>query len=172
MDRVNDLDWTKLSLQVQKHSNVITAPGFMFGPIAVQLKAKVAKAVRQKLVKDISKLQKPTELKESDIHKDENETSANVEMVFNCLAAAKKMLFYEFFINPASFSQSVENLFYLSFLIRDARVGIEEDEETSEFMVEPQNPPTAEEMQENDFARLQNVFHFDMAMWKALFCII
>jgi hypothetical protein len=40
----------------------------------------------------------------------------------------------KFIINPASFGQSVENMFYLSFLIRNglANMEIEEDEETGE----------------------------------------
>lgn len=38
-------------------------------------------------------------------------------------------------INPDSFGQSVENLFYLSFLIRDAEVALEFDEVTAEPMI-------------------------------------
>ena len=38
------------------------------------------------------------------------------------------MNFFEFVINPDSFSQSVENIFYLSFLIRDGKAKIFIDE--------------------------------------------
>ena len=35
--------------------------------------------------------------------------------------------FFHFIINPKSFGQTVENLFYVSFLIRDGNVGVEKD---------------------------------------------
>ena len=42
---------------------------------------------------------------------------------------------FECIINPTSFGQSVENLFYLSFLIRDGVVSLDIDEETEEPMI-------------------------------------
>jgi hypothetical protein len=35
---------------------------------------------------------------------------------------------FKFIVNPHDFAQSVENLFYLSFLIRDGKVALETDE--------------------------------------------
>jgi len=37
--------------------------------------------------------------------------------------------FFRFVVNPHSFGQTIENMFYVSFLIRDGRVGIEYDED-------------------------------------------
>jgi non-structural maintenance of chromosomes element 4 len=40
--------------------------------------------------------------------------------------------FFRFVINPDNYAQSVENIFYLSFLIRDGKVAFEIGEETGE----------------------------------------
>jgi hypothetical protein len=37
------------------------------------------------------------------------------------------ILLFPFAINPKSFGQSVENLFYISFLIRDGNVAVDQD---------------------------------------------
>jgi non-structural maintenance of chromosomes element 4 len=42
---------------------------------------------------------------------------------------------FAFIINPNDFGQSVENLFYLSFLIRDGKCAMELNEETLEPMI-------------------------------------
>ena len=42
---------------------------------------------------------------------------------------------FRLIINPESFGQSVENLFYLSFLIRDGKAALEFDETTAEPVV-------------------------------------
>lgn len=47
------------------------------------------------------------------------------------LEQVEKINLFKLVINPESFAQSVENIFYLSFLIRDAKVAFEisEDDE-------------------------------------------
>lgn len=48
-------------------------------------------------------------------------------MVFDILGESQPINFFKFIINPESFGQTVENLFYLSFLIRDGKVSIDDD---------------------------------------------
>lgn len=42
---------------------------------------------------------------------------------------------FKFIINPHDFGQSVENMFYLSFLIRDGKCALELNEDTREPMI-------------------------------------
>lgn len=49
------------------------------------------------------------------------ETSENVMKVFGVLAEIGSVPFYHFITDPESFARTVENLFYVSFLVRDNR---------------------------------------------------
>lgn len=46
----------------------------------------------------------------------------------------KNIAFFKFAINPFSFPQTIENMFYISFLIRDGKVGVEIDENDMVFL--------------------------------------
>lgn len=45
------------------------------------------------------------------------------------LEEAGRINLFRFVVNPHDFAQSVENIFYLSFLIRDGKVALETDED-------------------------------------------
>ena len=49
---------------------------------------------------------------------------------------------FKFIINPNDFGQSVENLFYLSFLIRDGKCAFSVDEESGEPTISESFPAT------------------------------
>ena len=48
-----------------------------------------------------------------------------VRLVYNILREYAPINLFEFVINPFSFSQTIENIFYLSFSVQDARAKIE-----------------------------------------------
>jgi non-structural maintenance of chromosomes element 4 len=52
------------------------------------------------------------------------ETSENVMKVYEILEEIGSFPFYHFITDPNSFARTVENLFYVSFLIRDCRARI------------------------------------------------
>ena len=96
-----------------------------------------------------------------------------------------KVNLFKFVINPNDFAQSVENIFYVSFLIRDAKVAFEtEDGEpvickysseprysvTTDFSTDGCEEPTDVDY-ESGLKKRQIVLEFDMATWKVLLCI-
>ncbi|KAJ0415076.1 Nse4 C-terminal-domain-containing protein [Aspergillus carlsbadensis] len=74
---------------------------------------------------------------------------------------------FDFCINPKSFGQSVENLFYLSFLVRDGTVGISTDSRGLPTL-HPSKPVAPSEAQRQGIVKRQSVFSLDFDTWRAL----
>ncbi|CDO75935.1 hypothetical protein BN946_scf184873.g24 [Trametes cinnabarina] len=68
-------------------------------------------------------------------------------------------------VNPNDFAQSVENMFYLSFLIRDGKCALEIDEDSGEPMIMLCEQPTQEDY-DAGLVKHQIVMEFDMATWR------
>ncbi|RDW72489.1 non-structural maintenance of chromosomes element 4 family protein [Aspergillus mulundensis] len=71
----------------------------------------------------------------------------------------------KFCINPRSFGQSVENLFYLSFLVRDGTVGISTDDDGVPTL-HPTRPMAPAQAQQRGAQKHQSVFSLDFDMWR------
>ncbi|KAJ7865548.1 Nse4 C-terminal-domain-containing protein [Mycena leptocephala] len=161
------LDWGKVGRRTLAKSRRVPAMGFMLGPLSIEQKHRAPNKKRAKLEKNKNDERRPQEIREEDIARSENETTKNVAMVATVLEQAEKINLFKLVINPESFAQSVENIFYLSFLIRDAKVSFEISK-LGEPVVFACQEPTDEDREDAGGVLLkrQLIFEFDMATWK------
>ncbi|KAE8378596.1 Nse4 C-terminal-domain-containing protein [Aspergillus bertholletiae] len=74
---------------------------------------------------------------------------------------------FHFCINPRSFGQSVENLFYVSFLVRDGTVGIQVDSRELPTL-HAAKPYAPNEAQKKGVQKHQAIFSLDFETWRDL----
>ncbi|OXV08254.1 hypothetical protein Egran_03983 [Elaphomyces granulatus] len=74
---------------------------------------------------------------------------------------------FRFCINPRSFGQSVENLFYVSFLVRDGSVGVSTDSRGLPTLLAAK-PYAPNEAQKKGIQKHQAVFSLDFKTWREL----
>ncbi|KAJ3244363.1 nuclear protein [Chytriomyces hyalinus] len=145
-----DLEWNQLAGLVSTCGFRAPSLDFLYGPLAAEPKArKEGKRNAVRINKDASTLLKPQQLQQDDIEKQENETAKSVQTIHKILKKLGSKNFFEFAINPDSFGQSVENIFYISFLVRDGSVAIDIDEDGQPMLVNmtKDNPEEEEEEQ-------------------------
>ncbi|KAL8902941.1 MAG: hypothetical protein Q9207_004264 [Kuettlingeria erythrocarpa] len=82
------------------------------------------------------------------------------------LAENGQMSFFPFVINPKSFGQTVENLFYVSFLIRDGDVEVGQSDDTLPTLIPIER--NSREEQTAGAQKHQAVFHLDFDTWEDL----
>ncbi|KZT56199.1 hypothetical protein CALCODRAFT_436121 [Calocera cornea HHB12733] len=164
-DNQGPLDWEIAGWRALKHTRRVIGMDFMLGPLSVEAKKRII-TKRARIERNKEDETKPVELTEADIERAENETTRNVQDVYEVLRAQEGLTnIFRLVINPHSFAQSVENVFYLSFSIRDATVALEQDEETGEFCVYACDRPTEDDYAE-DLKKRQVVFELDMETWQ------
>ncbi|KAK9454331.1 Nse4 C-terminal-domain-containing protein [Dipodascopsis uninucleata] len=118
---------------------------------------------------------RPQEFDQSNIVRQENNTSSSVVYIGALLKEiGRPVNLFEFILNPQSFSQSVENLFYLSFLVRDGHAYIDEDHNGVPIVgaVSPPDLSTTEGQEEmerrRNLTRNQAIFELSMSAWSGL----
>lgn len=124
-ERFNSFNWLKMGLLYYKTGNRAIPMDFLNGPLKTERRA--PNTARR--LDDTRGLQqkRAQELRADELEKDEQNTSTLVKAVYKEFAHKQEadpqaMNFFKFFINPKSFCQSVENLFYTSFLIKDGKL--------------------------------------------------
>jgi len=160
---LNLLNWETIGIRAEPFFDKVPKIDNMIGPLSTEQKEKKTITRHARENKNSVNLKKPQELRKEDIKQQENETTKNVVQIYRILENVGRVNLFNFIINPESFSQTVENIFYLSFLIRDGKALL--DEENGELIIERSDPPD-----ENDYnmgiKKKQFVLEIDYDTWK------
>ncbi|KAI5475174.1 alpha-1,2-mannosyltransferase (Ktr4), glycosyltransferase family 15 protein [Pseudohyphozyma bogoriensis] len=164
--------WTKVGRVLAKESRRIPVMDHMWGPLSVETKEKKQRTQRAQHKPDESERIRPQEIDSGDVQKDPNEPTKMVAEISKILQqeAEGGMPYLKFIINPDSFAQTVENMFYYAFLVKEGHAAIEiEDDPNSEYfgeaMVYRCKPADPEQIKEGA-KKQQLVFELTQKVWK------
>jgi hypothetical protein len=122
--------------------------------------------VRERYKRHAGEASQPEQLDASQMQQQQNSTDEQIALIAQILARKKKVTFFRFCLNPESFAQSIENVFYVSFLVRDNLVLLEDSDEglMLSFVGAPQRDQEARESWE----RVQMIATMDYEGWQGL----
>lgn len=166
-ERFNSFDWHKLGQIFYLQCKVAVPSHFLYGPLATKRRKA---APRARTVDDTVSFRDKTTAQKvtaTDIQEDpEQSTSHMVRTVYGVLSEHdERVNLFQFFINPHSFAQSVENLFYTSFLVRDGKIKMDVDEEGVPYV---EIPDYNNEIDVESAPVSHHIATFDMLTWKVL----
>ncbi|OBA19384.1 hypothetical protein METBIDRAFT_60997, partial [Metschnikowia bicuspidata var. bicuspidata NRRL YB-4993] len=171
-ERFNSFDWDKLGNWFYLRGRVPVPSHFLCGPLATQRRRI---ATRTRTIDDTVSSAAITTARKVDASELENDpeqsTSHMVRALYNVIREKDpetKVSLYRLFINPHSFSQSVENLFYISFLARDGRIRIDEGPDNVPYVEIPDKDQDDDEDQDEESLLLHYIASLDQASWNWL----
>ncbi|KAG8502103.1 hypothetical protein CXB51_002062 [Gossypium anomalum] len=161
------IDWKKIGIDFSDASRSSRGCRTMIGPMDTQMKQRKARRKRARLVENeqpaevfltmgaLDAFQEEEErnspfllgfpcvenVDDTDIKKKTN-TDINMATMFDILRKHRIVRLEQLVLNRNSFAQTVENIFALSFLVKDGRADIKLDEKGI-HLVSPKNAPTA-----------------------------
>ena len=98
---------------------------------------------------------------------DMSEAQARAVFHRHGLAMNWEVSLFRFVVNPHSFAQTVENLFYVSFLVKDGFVAVGTDDDGLPTL-RVTEPPTLNERRDKGSSRHQAIFSLEFTTWKKL----
>ncbi|KAF3662680.1 Non-structural maintenance of chromosomes element 4 -like protein B [Capsicum annuum] len=158
----NTLRWKKIGHAVSPIFGNARGCHTMIGPM--DRKVKQRKYTRRPR----SQLYLRARPKELDFNTEEiTDTDKNIATMFQILKKEKRVKLENLVLNRKCFAQTIENLFALSFLVKDGRVVIHVDENRSHFL-SPRNGPAARLVMSGEVKYSHFVFRLDFVDWELM----
>jgi hypothetical protein len=98
---------------------------------------------------------------------DSQGTVERIGEIDKILKKEKKTNFFDFVVDSESFTQTVENMFHLSFLVKEGLASFEVDEH-NDVIVESREKPKQDESSQSRSKRQQCVVTIDEEIWKSI----
>lgn len=165
-------NWKIIGELALRHWRGVSTLDFMLGPITVEPKEKKGrvraprqpKLIDEPIVQPIIIDDKQAALPAA------TETTNNVIRVYGTLVEVTPIPFYQFIIHPNSFARTVENLYYVSFLINDNRIRLERKEGSAELVLNMINDDKDEDETEEGWAhpKHQAIYTITMKVWREM----
>ncbi|CDF87319.1 related to NSE4-Nuclear protein that plays a role in the function of the Smc5p-Rhc18p DNA repair complex [Zygosaccharomyces bailii ISA1307] len=174
-NQFEQFNWFKLGGLYNNLSKNVLTVDHMLGPFSVQKKVR-APAVRREhdVVGAVTTADRVTQ---RSLSSEQVTTPEQVKKLFKILARKKgkeQINMFKFVINPNSFSKTVENLFYVSFLIKEGRIVLEEDPDgfpgirIKEALPTDPRAKEIESQQRREAHQNHIIFQIDVPTWKKL----
>ncbi|XP_059430822.1 non-structural maintenance of chromosomes element 4 homolog A-like [Corylus avellana] len=160
--------WKDIGLAVAPIFSKAHGCSTMVGPMNTELKQR--KTVVHRRRAKPNETARPEEL-DSTGEEEKTDTDKNMSTMFEILRRKKRVKLESLILNRKSFAQSVENLFALSFLVKDGRAEITVHENGS-HLVSPRNAPAANSVMSGEVAYGHFVFRFDFKDWKLMMDVV
>ncbi|XP_022988138.1 non-structural maintenance of chromosomes element 4 homolog A-like [Cucurbita maxima] len=137
----------------------------MLGPMSNQLKQRKTTNISRKRSRPTESY-RPAEVEDNG-SEEKTDTDKNMGIMFGILRRNKTVKLEHLILNRKSFAQTVENLFALSFLVKDGRAAITIDKNGSHF-VSPKNAPAHSAIMSHEVNYSHFIFRFDFMDWKPM----
>ncbi|KAK6773552.1 hypothetical protein RDI58_028790 [Solanum bulbocastanum] len=170
----NIVGWKKLGRAVSPIFRNGRGCHTMIGPMNCEVKQRKYTTRKPRI-----KVYLHTQPKQLDVTEEKTDTDSNISTMFQILRKKKRVKLENVIMNRNSFAQSIENLFVLSFLVKDGRVVIDVDENGSHLLFcfflsnvlpfsAPRNGPDANLVKSGGVKYSHFVFRLDFADWELM----
>lgn len=163
-DAGNSIVWKDIGLVVSHIFKRASGCCTMLGPMNTEMKLRKP-VVHNKRVRPTESA-RPEELDDT-VVEEKSDTDKNMSIMFDILRKNRRVRLENLILNRNSFAQTVENLFALSFLVKDGRAEITVDERGC-HLVSPRNAPAANAVVSGEVCYNHFVFRFDFKDWKLM----
>ncbi|XP_063222270.1 non-structural maintenance of chromosomes element 4 homolog A-like isoform X2 [Bacillus rossius redtenbacheri] len=171
LTKSQDYDWSRLA-PVAADVFAYKCPMFspMLGLFDLQDAVAAAPAARRTRKSQEKAKEAKVLSKVANVVTDEDGLDATLKKIRQTLGSVyrqnnnRSIRFMKFVIDPQSFSRSIENIFHVSFLVRDGVVRVDKDDD-GEIVISP--VPTNLRIDSSDMeSRRQFIFNLSMPMWE------